>query len=126
MGVYADAWSPLAVLVWGISLHEVPRMNAQATVGRSGLRQIALGHWPMVTGAIVALALASGVATAFGTAVERLTVYSAAAPEGSYARMSVSAPHVADRRDAGPRAVTNASSAYVVDRWFDELGTAAP
>src|SRR5438105_11876061 len=91
MGVYADAWSLLAVLVWGISLHEVPRMNAQATVGRFGLRQIARGHWPMVTGAVVALALASGVATAFGTAVERLTVYSAAAPEGLCPNERVSA-----------------------------------
>src|SRR5437667_12777742 len=102
MGVYADAWSLVAVLVGRMSLHEVPRTNAEATVGRSVLRQIALGHWLMVSGAVVALALASGVAIAFGTAVERLTVYSAAAPEGSYARMSVSAPRVADRRDAAP------------------------
>jgi hypothetical protein len=101
-------------------------MNAQTSVGRSGLRQIAVGYWPMVGGAIVALALASGVATAFGTVVERLTVYSAAAPAGSVVRMSVSAPHVADRRDAAPRAVTNTSSAHVVDRWFDEPGTADP
>ncbi len=100
-------------------------MIAHVTVRRFGLRQICGRYWPMASGAIVALALASGIAVTFGTVAERLTVYWAAAPAVSGVRISMSAPRVADRRYDAVWAAKSASFPHVVDRWFDEPAAAA-
>jgi hypothetical protein len=84
-----------------------------------GLRQIGVRYWPMASGAIVVLALASAIALVFGTVVKRLTVEGAAAPEVSDARISLSPLRVADRRYDAAGAATNAAFAHVLDRWHD-------
>jgi hypothetical protein len=95
-------------------------MNAHVTVGPFRLRRIGASYWATASSAIVALALASGMAAAFGTVADRLTAYGGAANAASGASPSLPPLRIADRRDAAPGAPTHAYVAHVVDRWFDE------
>ena len=99
-------------------------MNAHLTTERSGIRRIGAQYWATASGIIVALAMASGMAVAFATVVDRVTVYGATTEVVSGVRPSLPALRIADRRIDAPKVATSASFAHVVDRWFDEPAVA--
>jgi hypothetical protein len=85
---------------------------------RLALRPIGARFCAPAGGAIVVLALASGMAATFGTVVDRLTAYGGAAHVSSGASPSLPPLRIADRRVDTSK--VQVSVAHMVDRWFDE------
>ena len=99
-------------------------MKAHATIGRvAGPNSIGGRYRGAVGGAIVTLALASGIALGFGAIVERLTTtYTEARTLSAAARAArpiASTAHVVDRWYEEPTAATETLVAHVADRWYN-------
>jgi hypothetical protein len=98
------------------------RQNAQSSIAQG--ERIG-GKWPAAAGgALLILALASGLALGLGAVADRLTMPDeearVLAGGPSRAITMVSTPRVADRSSQQLPPLARAWGAHVVDRWYDE------
>ncbi len=93
----------------------------RATVGRFG-RLVRFGARYQTTagGAVVILALASGLALGFGAVAERLVTTGTSSVSSVEASASRLIPPASVEPNRWQQGATGASPRHVVDRWFDE------